>query len=321
MMDPEQQHKFQRQAEMLANKVKKRYRHLCKRFAKQNIEVFRLYDWDIPEIRAAVDWYAGHLVIGEYTRNQSVPEWLPMMGKAVADALKVPADNVHLKERRTGRRDGKRYERIDQTDRKIIVSERDLKFFVNPYDYVDTGLFSDHRNTRQMVRELAAGRDFLNLYCYTATFSCYAALGGARSTVSVDRSETAIQWAKENMELNGIPETDNQLIQAHTFDFLKKAGRENRTFDLAVVDPPSFSIIRNKNYEFDISKDHPMLLRAVLAVMKKGATIFFSTNHQGFIPCLDRLEIHDAREITTLTIPEDYISQKKQIHRCWRLTV
>jgi 23S rRNA (cytosine1962-C5)-methyltransferase len=168
------------QGQMLANRVKKRFNHLYKRFARQHIQVFRLYDWDIPEIRAVVDWYGGHLVIGEYMRRQSVPEWLPVMGRAVAEALGVPPDKLHLKQRRAGKQDGKRYERIDHTNRKFAVAERDLKFYVNPYDFVDTGLFADHRNTRQMVREMAAGKDFLNLYCYTATFSCYAAQGGAR---------------------------------------------------------------------------------------------------------------------------------------------
>ncbi len=321
MLDPALQIKFQRQAEMLANKVKKRFRHLAKRFARQNIEVFRLYDWDIPEIRAAVDWYAGHLVIGEYTRNQTVAEWLPLMGAAVAAALDVPPDRVHLKERRTGKHDGKRYERIAHTNQKIIVSEGDLRFYVNPYDYVDTGLFGDHRLTRKIVRDLALGRDLLNLYCYTAAFTCYAAKGGARSSVSVDRSETAVTWAGENLALNNIPADSHLLIQAHTLDFLEKARRQGRTFDLAVVDPPSFSMIRNKDYEFDIAKDHPVLLQAVKAVMRKDALIFFSTNHQNFVPCLDDLGFRDIEEITAQTIPEDYISKRRSIHRCWRIRV
>ncbi len=123
---------FENQGQMLANRVKKRFNHLNKRFARQNIEVFRLYDWDIPEIRAVVDWYGGHLVIGEYMRRQSVPEWLPAMGRAVAEALGVSPEKVHLKQRRAGKQDGKRYERIDHTNRKFVVSERDLQFYVNP---------------------------------------------------------------------------------------------------------------------------------------------------------------------------------------------
>jgi 23S rRNA G2069 N7-methylase RlmK/C1962 C5-methylase RlmI len=313
--------KFQFQAAMLANKVKKRFKHLHKRFAAQNIEVFRLYDGDIPEIRAVVDWYAGHLVIAEYKRKQSSPEWLLVMGAAVADALNVPADHIHLKERFVGAQEGNRYERLDHTDRKIVVPERDFLFYVNLWDYVDTGLFSDHRNTRQIVREAADGKDFLNLYCYTGSFSCYAARGGACSTVSVDRSETAIRWARDNMNLNGIDEVSNTLIQADTFDFLNRAKREKRSFDLAVVDPPSFSTSRDKMHEFDISSDHPRLLSAVVSVMNPCSTIYFSTNHQNFVPHLDRIEIREATEITAKTIPEDYARKNKTIHRCWKIIV
>ena len=154
---------------MLANRVRKQYQHFRRRFARQRIEAFRLYDWDIPEIRAVVDWYAGHLVVAEYTRRQSTPEWLPLMGAAAAEALAVPPEHLHLKHRHAGRQAGNRYERLDHTNSKMIVSERDLRFWVNLFDFVDTGLFSDHRNTRQMVREAAAGTDFLNLYCYTGS--------------------------------------------------------------------------------------------------------------------------------------------------------
>jgi 23S rRNA (cytosine1962-C5)-methyltransferase len=313
--------KFQNQAQMLANRVKKKFHHLRKRFARQNIEVFRLYDWDIPEIRAVVDWYAGHLVIGEYTRTQTVREWLPMMADAVAKTLDVPAEKVHLKERRAGKLGGKRYERIGFTDQKIIVSERDFKFYVNPYDYVDTGLFSDHRDTRQMVRGMAKGKDFLNLYCYTGTFTCYAARGGARCSVSVDRSETAIAWTRENLALNGIKEAKQTLVHAHAFDFLKKAAREQKFFDLAVVDPPSYSTTRIRNEDFDIARDHPRLLKEVMAVMLKGGVIIFSTNHQDFKPRMDELGLAEVTEITDRTIPEDYVSKRKTIHRCWKLTV
>lgn len=319
MIDSETMARFQDQGEMLANRVKKRFKHLRKRFAKENIEVFRLFDWDIPEIRAVVDWYAGHLVIGEYLRTQSVPEWLPLMGEAVAEALDVPMEKVHLKERRAGKQDGKRYTRIDHTDKKIVVSERDFKFAVNPFDYVDTGLFSDHRDTRQMVRKMAAGKDFLNLYCYTATFSCYAAKGGAKRTVSVDRSETAIKWAQENMTLNGLPGKANKLIQAHTFDFLENAKKKGWIFDLAVVDPPSYSSTRGRNDAFDVSTDHPKLLEAVVGVMRKGAVIFFSTNHQNFEPRMGDLKVSGTEDITDSTIPEDYVSKRKKIHRCWKI--
>jgi 23S rRNA G2069 N7-methylase RlmK/C1962 C5-methylase RlmI len=321
MINEELQVRFAQQAEMLANRVKKRLKHLYKRFARQQIDVFRLYDGDIPEIRAAVDWYAGHLVIAEYMRRQSVPEWLPLMGAAVAGALDVPPDKVHLKTRWAGKQEGKRYERLARTDQRMVVKEGDLRFYVNLNDYVDTGLFADHRHTRQMVREMAADKDFLNLYCYTGAFSCYAARGGARTTVSVDRSQTAIDWARENLTLNGIPEEGNALVQSGTLTYLTKAHQAGQTFDLAVVDPPSYSTDRAGNRDFDISRDHPRLLAQVIRVMRPGAVLFFSTNHQNFVFRAAGLDVADAEEITTQTIPEDYRSKKKTIHRCWKIAV
>ena len=321
MPDPDAPSKLQHQGRMLANRVLKRYNHFRKRFARQNIEVFRLYDWDIPEIRAVVDWYAGHLVIGEYTRRQSVPEWLPAMAEHIAAALGVPMEKVHLKRRRAGKQAGPRYERLDFTDQKIVVSELDLRFYVNPADFVDTGLFSDHRTTRQMVRKAAAGKTFLNLFCYTGSFTCAAARGGARATVSVDRSETAIAWAKQNLALNGLFTDANRLVQANVEEYLKAARKQPRRFDLAVVDPPSYSTTRARNDAFDVLQDHPKLLEAVVSLMRTGATVFFSTNHQRFEPRLDGLAVSDIREITAQTIPEDYVSQKKKIHRCWKITV
>lgn len=321
MLDAATRKRFEQQAEMLANRVKKRFKHLHKRFARRQIEVFRLYDGDIPEIRAAVDWYAGHLVVAEYMRRQSVPEWLPTMGAAVARALDVPEDKVHLKNRWAGRQEGRRYERLDRTDRKIVVRERDLRFYVDLWDYVDTGLFADHRDTRRMVRGMAAGKTFLNLYCYTGAFSCYAAKGGAALTVSVDRSRTALDRARANMILNGMDPARNPLIQSGTRAFLTSAKHEGRRFDLAVVDPPSYSTSREGQRDFDILRDHPAILASVIAVMHPGGIVFFSTNHQDFIPRLKELPLARVEEITHRTLPEDFRQKHKTLHRCWQLTV
>ncbi|MBU0973010.1 MAG: class I SAM-dependent methyltransferase [Proteobacteria bacterium] len=310
---------YQLQAQMLANKVKKRYKHLHKRYARQNLEVFRLYDWDIPEIRAVVDWYGGHLVIGEYSRKQSEPDWLPLMGTAVAEALDVPKENLHLKIRKAGITEGTRYERINHTNQKIAMKERDLQFYINLDDYVDTGLFSDHRNTRKRVGQMAKDRDFLNLYCYTGAFTCYAAKGGARSTLSVDRSETAITWVKENLDLNHLSAPRHTMAQEDTLDFLAKAKWKNLSFDLAVVDPPSYSTTKLTEKHFDIARDYPSMLNQVFELMRPGATVFFSTNHQNFEMDTARLNAADIQEITQATIPEDYVTKRKQIHRCWEI--
>jgi len=317
--DKRYQTKVQLQAEMLANKVKKKYRHLRKRYAKQNLEVFRLYDWDIPDIRAVVDWYGGHLVIGEYARKQSTEDWLPLMGKTVANALNVPEKKLHLKIRRAGIKEGARYERLNHTNKKIPMRERDLQFYINLSDYVDTGLFSDHRNTRERVRKIAKGKDFLNLYCYTGAFTCYAARGGASSTLSVDRSETAINWAKENLELNKLIHPRHTLVQEDTIDFLARAKRQSLSFDLAVVDPPSYSTTKVTKKHFDIARDYPALLNGVFELMRPSGTLFFSTNHQNFDMDPGRLNAGDITEITETTIPEDYLTKRKKIHRCWEI--
>lgn len=315
------QQKYENQGRMLANKVKKKYRHLKKRYAKQGLAVFRLYDWDIPEIRAVVDWYDGHVVIGEYSRTQSTPEWLPLMGAYVADALEIPQEKLHLKTRKAGIKEGQRYERLAHTNLKIPMQERDLQFYINPSDYVDTGLFSDHRDTRMMIREQAEGKNFLNLYCYTGSFTCYAVKGGARMSVSVDRSKTAVQWARDNLELNGLSSSDHILIQKDVLDFLKSPPKDSRKFDLAVVDPPSYSTTRVKNKHFDIAVHHPELLNKVFDLMAPGSAVFFSTNHQNFDLKTGRMNVSQIKEITSSTIPEDYVNKRKLIHRCWEIIV
>lgn len=313
--------RFENQARMLADRVRKRFKHLRRRFSKDQIDVFRLYDTNIPEIRAVVDWYAGHLVVGEYARRQSVPEWLPLMGAAAAEALGVPPDKLHLKTRWAGARDGERYRRFGRSESRLQVREGDFCFHVNLDDFVDTGLFADHRDTRRMVLQAAGGKMFLNLYAYTGTFTCYAARGGATASVSVDRSETVLNWARENFALNGVSPEAHRLVQAEVFAFLRKTGAGGPRFDLAVVDPPSYSATRSQNLAFDILKDHPRLLRAVINVMRPGGVIVFSTNHQAFAPRFENLPLTRLEEITAATIPEDYAGRNRPIHRCWRMTV
>ncbi len=306
-------------AEILANRVRKMYNHLRKRFAKQNIDCYRLYDWDIPEVRAVVDYYKGHLVIGEYVRMQTSVDWLPTMAEAVGKALKITKEKIHVKERRTSTHEEPRYRRMQKKDKKMSVNERDLKFWVNMSDFLDTGLFSDHRNTRVQISKLASGKDFLNLFCYTGAFTCAAARGGAKTTVSVDRSETYLNWAKENFKLNGLDEAKNFLVKADVFKYLEDVHRKGIKFSLAMVDPPSFYRLRKTNAVFDINQDHPKLIKAVVKIMKKGSLVYFSTNHQRFEPKLTGLNIDDIREMTDKTVPEDY--RNKQIHRCWEIVV
>ncbi len=311
--------KEQYHAEILANRIRKRCTHLSKRFKRQNIDCFRLYDWDIKEVRAVVDWYAGHIVIAEYVRLQTSPQWLPQMAKAVGEALGVPANQIHIKRRQTKTEEGPRYQKLNNTGERLKVRERDLYFWVNLDDYIDTGLFSDHRDTRVIVRKLAADKDFLNLFAYTGAFTCAAAAGGARTTVSVDRSETYLDWAEDNLKLNGFWNSQHTLVQSNVMKYLDQAHREGQRFTLAFIDPPSFFQDQTKGIGFDIDRDHPELILKVLKLMAPGSTVFFSTNHQRFTPRLNNLPVLDLKEITPGTIPEDY--RNCNIHRCWRMTV
>ncbi len=327
--------KTKHHAEILANRVRNRFRHLSRRFKRENIDCFRLYDWDIPEVRAVVDWYAGHLVVGEYVRWQTGSDWLPQMAKAVAQALGVPPERTHTRRRRTNTKESPRYGKMDFKKERFKVNERDLQFWVNLDDYLDTGLFSDHRDTRVIVRKLAAGKDFLNLYAYTGAFTCAAAAGpsttlrasgeqsrtagGAKTTVSVDRSLNYINWAKDNLELNGLWGPQHTLVQSNVDKFLTQAQRERRRFTLAFVDPPSFFKDQNNNVAFDVNEDHPELIRNVLKVMAPGSVVFFSTNHQRFEPRLEGLPVKNLTELTPKTIPEDY--RNRRVHRCWQMTV
>ena len=306
-------------AEMLSNSVRNKYRHIKKRFRKAGTECFRLYDWDSPEIRIVVDWYAGHLVVSEYERLQTGPEYLPQMAEAAASALNVPMENVHIRKRHTKVADGPRYSKIASSDKRIEVKEGDLKFLVNLTDFLDTGLFSDHRETRRIIRKMAEGKDFLNLFAYTGAFTCAAALGNARSTVTVDRSETYVNWVKDNLELNGLWNDRHKLVQSDVLKYLARADKNGKKFDLAFVDPPSFFKEGSTGVNFDINRDHPDLINMVLKIMRPDSDVIFSTNHQMFEPRFEDLKVKEIISLTPKTIPEDY--RNRNIHRCWQMKV
>ncbi|HEY5676576.1 MAG TPA: class I SAM-dependent methyltransferase [Myxococcales bacterium] len=298
--------KLEEQARMLANRVRKNFRRLHPRFEARRIGAFRLYDRDIPGIRAAVDWYEGHLVVAEYAREQTegIP-WLETMADAAAGALDVPADRVHLKKRRSG----EQYARLARRNQRIPVREGDLRFLVNLDDYIDTGLFADHRETRARVRAEARGKRFLNLFAYTGSFTCAAALGGASETTSVDASQTYLDWARDNLAENGIPiAPGHTLVRSDVGAFLRSAGAPR--FTLCVLDPPSRS---DRETSFDVQRDHRDLIERTLAILEPGGVLWFSTNHQRFTPRLEGLRFTEED-----TVPEDY--RNRTAHRAFRIT-
>ena len=309
--------KAKAQAEILSNTLIKTFRHLSRRFRREQIDCFRLYDWDSPDIRVVVDWYAGHIVVAEYERKQTGPEYLPQMAKAAGLALKVPLEKVHIKRRHTNVVGKPRYAKMDSRGERVEVRERNLRFWVNLNDFLDTGLFSDHRDTRVIINKLAAGKDFLNLFAYTGTFTCAAAAGGAKTTVSVDRSESNLAWARDNVLVNGLQGRQHSFVQSDVLKYLEHICRRGQRFTLAFVDPPSFYQDEKANMAFDVNRDHPELLRAVLKIMEPGSDLFFSTNHQRFEPQFDGIGVKTIVALTPKTIPEDYRNRK--VHSCWHM--
>ena len=309
------------QARALRNRLTKRARHL-RRWPARGVTCYRLYDRDIPAVPLAVDWYEGRLHIAEYERphERTVAQqgdWLDLMVATARDALKVAPQDVYLK-RRERQRGHEQYERFGDGGRTLKVHEGGLVFAVNLSDYLDTGLFLDHRNTRARVKEESHGGRFLNLFGYTAAFTVYAAAGGARRTVTVDRSNTYLQWARYNLRLNGFDGPPHHLIRADALTFLRDHP-PGPAYDLAVVDPPTFSNSKSLEQDWDVQRQHVELLRRVADLMSPGGVIYFSTNSRRFRLDADALESLQPTDISSQTVPEDF--RNRRIHRCWRLVV
>ncbi|MDP6635382.1 MAG: bifunctional 23S rRNA (guanine(2069)-N(7))-methyltransferase RlmK/23S rRNA (guanine(2445)-N(2))-methyltransferase RlmL [Phycisphaerae bacterium] len=310
------------QAEMFANRLAKQARHLRKWPAKRGITCYRLYDRDIPEIPLAVDLYEGRLHIAEYDRpHNRTPgqhvDWLEKMASAAGERLEIPPDKIFLKTRRR-QRGANQYERMSEGGSRATVSEGGCKFLVNLSDYIDTGLFLDHRITRGMVRDEAAGKRMLNLFAYTGAFSVYAADGGAVGVTTVDLSNTYLDWARANFRVNEIGGEHYRFVRSGAMEFLRDHGPGD-FYDLAVVDPPTFSNSKSTEGDFDIQRDYAELLGGLVRLMSPGGVIYFSTNFKRFKFDQSVLAGCTCREISKQTIPEDF--RNKRIHRCWRIVV
>ena len=305
-------------------RLAKRYKHLAKWARRQGIEAFRIYDRDIPEIPLAIDWYAGWLHASEYDRPHERTDiehdvWLDRMIEAAADELGVPPNQTFLKVRRR-QRGGGQYEKLDARKTLLTVKEGGLEFEVNLSDYLDTGLFLDHRQTRALVRDEVAGKRFLNLFCYTGSFSVYAAAGGAVETTSVDLSNTYLDWTRTNLSRNAFKDAGrHRTVRDEARGFLEHRGRRGEPpFDLVVVDPPTFSRSARSETPWDVERDHAELLELVARNLVPGGVVYFSTNFRRFHLDVERLAaLYEIREITNRTIPEDF--RNARIHRGWRL--
>ena len=312
------------QAGLFRNRLTKLARHLRRWPTKRNITCFRLYERDIPEIPLVVDRYEDYLHITEYERphDRNIArhaQWLDLMCETAAETLGVPTANVFLKRRKKDSHN-RQYEKVSRAGKIATVNEGGLKFLINLTDYVDTGLFLDHRKTRQMVQKEAEDKDFLNLFAYTGSFSVYAAKAHASSTTTVDLSKNYLEWAQRNMDVNGLTDSKHQFIASDILEFLTAAAdNPMRMYDLAVVDPPTFSNSKKTSEDWEIQSRHVELLNLVHQIMRTGGVVYFSTNYRRFKFDEAALPNFQVREISKQTVPEDF--RNKRIHRCWRLVV
>ncbi|QEF96433.1 Ribosomal RNA large subunit methyltransferase K/L [Stieleria maiorica] len=312
------------QAELFATRLRKRAKHLRRWPTKRDITCFRIYERDIPEIPLIVDRYEDHLHITEFERPHDRDpaqhaNWLDLMARTAGETLEVPAANIHFKRR--GRQKGNtQHEKVDHTGNRIAVHEGGLKFLVNLDDYVDTGLFLDHRIARSMVRDLAKDKWVLNLFCYTGAFTVYAAAGGARKTTSVDLSNTYLSWTKENLRINGLIDAKRQdghsFIASDVEQFIADHPAGER-YDLVVFDPPTYSRSKKTEKDWNVQTDALPMLQSLLPLVRKGGVILFSTNFRRFKFGPDALDVSECHEISKQTVPEDF--RNRRIHRCWRI--
>ena len=302
----------------LINRVGKNRRHLEKWARREAIDAYRLYDRDMPEFPLAIDRYGDWLHVQVFERRR-MPEDndLHAIRAALADALGVSLPQVVIKLRRR-QRGSSQYERLVDDAPAFTVVERGLRFEVNLQRYLDTGLFLDHRDTRQWVREHADGRTFLNLFAYTGSFSVYAAAGGARRSVTVDMSRTYQTWSQRNLVRNHLDDPSrHSFVQSDVLAFLERMRRARARFDLIVLDPPSFSNSKRMHDTFDVQRDQFELLHRTTALLAPGGELLFSNNRKGFKLDPRVSDLADVSEITTQTVPIDF--KRHRPHRCWLL--
>ncbi|WAS99679.1 bifunctional 23S rRNA (guanine(2069)-N(7))-methyltransferase RlmK/23S rRNA (guanine(2445)-N(2))-methyltransferase RlmL [Rouxiella chamberiensis] len=309
-------------AEDFANRLRKNVKKLEKWAKQQGIECYRLYDADLPEYNVAVDRYGSKIVVQEYAPPKTIDaqkarQRLFDVINATLSVLDISSSQLVLKTRER-QKGTSQYEKLAQKGEFLMVEEFNAKFWVNLTDYLDTGLFLDHRIARRMLGEMSQGKDFLNLFAYTGTASVHAGLGGARSTTTVDMSRTYLEWAEKNLRVNGLTGRQHRLIQADCLSWLAHADEQ---FDVIFIDPPTFSNSKRMAESFDVQRDHLALMKDLKRILRRNGTIMFSNNKRGFqmdAEGLSKLGLA-AKEITSQTLSQDF-ARNRQIHNCWLIT-
>jgi len=313
-------------APMFANRIKKNLKKLEK-WAKQNrITCYRVYDADLPEYSVAVDFYQGEqswVNVQEYEPPKTISphkadQRLAALLAELPEALNVSREQVFLKVRKR-QRHAEQYEKQGDSGHFHAISEGGCKLLVNFEDYLDTGLFLDHRPIRLQIQREAEGKRFLNLFAYTGSATVHAAVGGAKASTTVDMSNTYLNWAQRNLALNPVS-GEHEFIQADCLEWLETEARQPypREFDLIFLDPPTFSNSKRMNGVFDIQADYPRLITNAAKLLARDGVLYFSCNFRRFKFDAEALPGLDAEDITAQTIPEDFARDPK-IHYCWRI--
>jgi len=301
------------------NRLRKVYKTLQQRAEQQKISCYRLYDRDLPEFPLIIDLYEDDVQITEYRSNHRLSDeeydaWLTRSVEVMMKVLSKIPDQVHLKERKRKEGRADQYQKADDRKEFMEVNEGGLKFYLNLNDYLDTGLFIDHRITRNMVRKEAEGKRVLNLFCYTGAFSVYAAAGAAKEVISVDLSNTYLAWAERNMELNGFLGDEYYFERADVLQYLPTIPAAS--FDLIILDPPTFSNSKAMKEVFDIQQMHVELINECLSKLTPGGVLYFSTNARKFNLDIDSIK-GSVTDITTATTPFDF--KGKLLRWCYRI--
>lgn len=305
---------------VFANRLRKMSKHYDKWARRQGITCYRIYDADLPDYPVAIDRYERYIHAAEYARPHGMSSeehrgWRAECRQVMAEVLEVPQLHIFFKtrERQSGTQ---QYEKVSERSEEFVVQEGGLQFWVNLSDYLDTGLFLDHRPTRAMLRERAAGRSVLNLFAYTGSFTVYAAAGGAVRTTSVDLSNTYLTWAERNLQLNDLAGPQHEFVRADVKDWLRQEAPAD--YDLIVLDPPTFSNSKAMRHILDVQEDHPFLINQCLRRLRPGGTIFFSTNYRRFELNAAAIRSEQLKNITAQTIPPDF--SNKKIHYAWEIS-
>jgi 23S rRNA (guanine2445-N2)-methyltransferase / 23S rRNA (guanine2069-N7)-methyltransferase len=306
-------------ADMFANRLRKNLRRLARWSKRSDVRCYRLYDADLPEYAVAIDVYGDWLHVAEYRAPAQVPAELAAarldtVRAVLPQVLGLPPERIVFK-RRERQRGTQQYQRRGNRREMLAVEEGAARVLVNLHDYLDTGLFLDHRPLRLRIAGEASGKRFLNLFCYTGVATVHAALGGARYSLSVDLSNTYLGWMRKNLALNGISEQRHRLLRADVVSWL---GESEDVFDLILLDPPSFSNSSGSASDFDVQRDHAELIAAAMSRLSSEGALYFSNNRRRFRLDAGLGERFEVEDITRSTLDADF-SRSPPIHRCWKL--